>query len=61
MSELLRCEYLTKRFGSVTALNNVNLSIESGRIVGLLGPNGARYILKVISTISAPTSTGIRA
>ena len=32
---------LTKKFGSFTALNNLNLNIEKGTIHGLLGPNGA--------------------
>ena len=41
MSELLRCENLTKRYGNVLALNNVSFTLESGKIVGLLGPNGS--------------------
>ena len=32
---------LTKKFGSFTALDNLNLSIEKGTVHGLLGPNGA--------------------
>ena len=38
---ILTCENLTKRYGSVLALDHVNLNIEPGRIVGLLGPNGS--------------------
>ena len=43
MSVILQCEDLTKRYknGDVTALDGVNLSLEKGRIVGLLGPNGS--------------------
>ncbi|MBE6718148.1 MAG: ATP-binding cassette domain-containing protein, partial [Ruminococcaceae bacterium] len=41
MSELLRCEKLTKQYGSVVALKGIDLSIESGKIIGLLGPNGS--------------------
>ena len=37
----LKCEGLSKNYGSISALNNVDLTIESGRIVGLLGPNGS--------------------
>ncbi len=38
---ILECRALTRRFGKTLALNNVNLTIEPGRVVGLLGPNGS--------------------
>ena len=38
---VLECKGLTKRFGRTTALDEVELAIEPGRIVGLLGPNGS--------------------
>ena len=41
MSEILRCSNLTKKFGNLVAVNDLTLSIESGKIVGLLGPNGS--------------------
>lgn len=37
----LQIQQLTKHFGEQTALNNINISIESNEIIGLLGPNGA--------------------
>lgn len=40
-SILLETEKLTKRFGGLTALSDVNISIRSGEIVGLIGPNGS--------------------
>lgn len=40
--ELLVCSGLTKRFGRKEALKNVNLRLEGGKIIGLLGPNGTR-------------------
>ena len=41
MTPILECRNLSKRYGSVQALDWVNLSIEPGKIVGLLGPNGS--------------------
>lgn len=57
MSEVLRCEGLTKRFGDVTALDRVNLVLESGKIVGLLGPNGSgkTTLIKLINGLLTPT------
>ncbi len=61
MSELLRCENLTKRYGNLTALNNVNIALESGRIVGLLGPNGSgkTTLIKLINGLLTPTQGSI--
>lgn len=41
MSICFECKQLTKYFGGVKALNNVNIQLESGKIIGLLGPNGS--------------------
>jgi branched-chain amino acid transport system ATP-binding protein len=42
MSEpVLRTENLTKRFGGLIAVDNLNLSIPSGRLHAIIGPNGA--------------------
>jgi ABC-2 type transport system ATP-binding protein len=38
---VLECRNISKKFGKVTALDAVNLRLEGGRIVGLLGPNGS--------------------
>lgn len=41
MSELLCTKDLVKRYSNIIALNNVNITLTSGKIVGLLGPNGS--------------------
>lgn len=38
---MLQVEGLTKNFGGLTAVSDVNLTIEAGELVGLIGPNGA--------------------
>ncbi len=41
MPALIEAQKLTKRYGKYIALDQVNFTIETGRIVGLIGPNGA--------------------
>jgi len=41
MKDMVNIKGLVKRFGDITAINNVNLRIGEGEIYGLLGPNGA--------------------
>ncbi len=55
---ILECKGLSKNFGQVQALDNVNLSIEPGRIVGLLGPNGSgkTTLIKLANGLLTPTS-----
>ncbi len=52
---------LTKRYGELTALDNVSLKINTGQVFGLLGPNGAgkSTLLKTIVGILKPTSGSI--
>jgi len=58
MRQILECKNLTKSFGSVKALDSVNLKIERGRIVGLLGPNGSgkSTFLKICNELLTPSS-----
>ena len=50
-----RVEGLTKRFGGLTAVNNVSFGLERNQIVGLIGPNGAgkTTILRLVTRILA--------
>lgn len=61
MSELIRCTSLTKRFGGVLAIDNIDLSLQSGKIIGLLGPNGSgkTTLIKLINGLLTPTSGSI--
>ena len=38
---MIRLENVTKRYGKITALNGVSMTVEPGQIAGLLGRNGA--------------------
>lgn len=58
MSELLTCRSLTKNYGGFVALNSINLTVESGKIIGLLGPNGSgkTTLIKIVNGLLTPTS-----
>ena len=51
------CNNLTKRYGKKTALQNINLNLESGRIIGLAGPNGSgkTTMIKLMQRMLVPT------
>lgn len=51
MNEILKAEQLTKRYGGQCALDHIDLNLEKGKIVGLLGPNGSgkTTLLKIIA------------
>ena len=51
--DILRVEHIAKRYGAVTALVDVNLRLEQGEVLGLIGDNGAgkSTLVKVISGI----------
>ncbi len=55
---ILQCEQLTKSYGSNLALDHVDLTVEQGRIVGLLGPNGSgkTTLLKLANGLLQPGS-----
>lgn len=53
---LLECKGLSKNYGGKFALHDVNLQIEPGRIVGLLGPNGSgkTTLIKLVNGLLVP-------
>ena len=59
---ILECTDLSKNYGQKAALKNVNLTIEPGQIVGLLGPNGSgkTTLIKLINGLLQPSSGTIR-
>lgn len=54
--DAVAAEGLTKRFGSIVALDGVDLRVEEGQIVALVGPNGAgkSTLLRVLATVVTP-------
>jgi ABC-2 type transport system ATP-binding protein len=54
---IIHVENLTKRFKSLTAVDNVSFTVEEGEVFGFLGPNGAgkTTTINILCTLLAPT------
>lgn len=59
MSTILEVQGVTKRFGGLTAVNNVSFSVNEGEILSVIGPNGAgkSTLFKLIASF-LPTTSG---
>ncbi len=55
---ILETEALTRRFGTLTAVDALTISVDAGEVFGLLGPNGAgkTTAIKMLTTLLPPTS-----
>lgn len=55
---ILETQQLTRRFGQLTAVDGLTISVDAGEVFGLLGPNGAgkTTAIKMLTTLLPPTS-----
>src|SRR4030042_4192323 len=58
---MIRLKNLTKRYGNILAVNNLNLSVSGGEIFGFIGPNGAgkTTTLRMMGGVIAPTEGSV--
>ena len=58
MTPIVQCRGLTRTYGRKIALNQINLNLERGRIIGLLGPNGSgkTTLIKIMNGLLVPTA-----
>ncbi|WP_150308621.1 ABC transporter ATP-binding protein [Planctomonas psychrotolerans] len=62
MTALATLDRVTRRYGDLTAVNDVSLTIDPGVILGLLGPNGAgkTTVISLLQGLRRPTSGTVR-
>ena len=58
MSAVIKAEGLGKKFGALTAVDDVSFEIEAGEIFGFLGPNGSgkSTVIRMLCGLLQPTS-----
>lgn len=58
---VLKINNVTMQFGGVTAVNNLNIEVQEGRIEALIGPNGAgkTTAFNVITGVYSPTEGNV--
>jgi ABC-2 type transport system ATP-binding protein len=59
---MIEVSHLTKRYGGLTAVDDISFNVEAGQVLGFLGPNGAgkSTTMKMIAGFLAPTAGSIR-
>ena len=57
MSQLIEFQHLSKNYGAAMALSDINLSLDKGKIIGLLGPNGSgkTTLIKLVNGLLQPS------
>src|ERR1700722_16722654 len=60
-TDILRAEHISKNYGAVTALTDINLRLAKGEVLGLIGDNGAgkSTLLKILCGFQPPSSGSI--
>ena len=55
---MIQAQSLTKRYGSKTAVDSIDFTVQPGKVTGLLGPNGAgkSTTMRMIAGLDEPTS-----
>ena len=55
---VLETDKIRKEYGDLTAVNDLDVTIEKGQVWGLIGPNGAgkTTLLRMLATLLRPTS-----
>ena len=63
MEYALELDHLTKDFGGIVAVKDVNIQVEKGQIYGIIGPNGAgkTTIFNTVTGVYKPTQGDVRA
>jgi len=58
LEEVIVTDKLTKKYGNITAINDLDLKVHAGEIFGFLGPNGAgkTTTIRVLTTLTNPSS-----
>jgi len=59
---MIEISHLTKRYGSLTAVDDISFTVSPGEVLGFLGPNGAgkSTTMKMITGFISPSAGSIR-